>query len=98
MEALHSPRVWKPFLILFAFFALQQISGIYVILFYAVTVLEDIGVKMDAYTGSVGLALVRLVASLLGVGLAGHFGRRTLACASGFGMAVAAAGVAFSMR
>ncbi|XP_043280668.1 facilitated trehalose transporter Tret1-like [Venturia canescens] len=98
IEALHSPRVWKPFLILFAFFALQQLSGIYVILFYAVTVLEDIGVKMDAYTGSVGLALVRLVASLLGVGLAGYFGRRTLACASAFGMAVSAGGVALSMR
>ena len=98
LEALHSPSVWKPFIILFLFFGLQQISGIYVILFYAVTVLEDIGVMIDGYAGSVGLALVRLAASLVGVALAGHFGRKTLACASGFGMAFSAAGVALSIR
>lgn len=90
--------MWKPFIILFFFFALQQLSGIYVILFYAVTVLEDIGVSIDEYLGSVGIGAVRLLASILGAALARSFGRKTLACASGLGMALSALGVALSVR
>ncbi|XP_015513921.1 facilitated trehalose transporter Tret1 isoform X1 [Neodiprion lecontei] len=98
LKALYKPNVWKPFLTLFFFFALQQLSGIYVILFYAVTVLQDIGVSIDEYAASVAIGGVRLFSAILGAGLARSVGRKKLACVSGLGMAVFAAGVALSMR
>ncbi|XP_015602805.1 facilitated trehalose transporter Tret1 isoform X2 [Cephus cinctus] len=98
LTAIWRPNMWKPFLILFFFFAFQQLSGIYVILFYAVTVLSEIGVSVDEYLGSVGIGVVRLIFSIVGAGLARTFGRRPLACASGLGMAVSAVGVALSIR
>ncbi|XP_011160838.1 facilitated trehalose transporter Tret1 isoform X2 [Solenopsis invicta] len=97
-RALHKSNVWKPFLILLAFFALQQLSGIYVILFYAVSVLENIGIDVNEYAASVGMGVIRLFASILGAGLANSFGRKILAFVSGFGMATAAVGVALSFR
>ncbi|XP_077268789.1 trehalose transporter 1-like protein isoform X2 [Temnothorax americanus] len=98
LRALHKPNVWKPFLILLAFFALQQLSGIYVILFYTVNVLKDIGIDVNEYAASVGMGVIRLFASILGAGLANSFGRKILAFASGSGMAAAAVGVALSFR
>ncbi|XP_014477239.1 PREDICTED: facilitated trehalose transporter Tret1-like [Dinoponera quadriceps] len=98
LRALHKPNVWKPFLILLVFFALQQLSGIYVILFYAVNVLKDIGIDINEYTASVGVGVIRLFASILGAGLANNIGRKTLAFVSGSGMAIAATGVALSSR
>lgn len=97
-KALNKPTVWKPFLTLFFFFALQQLSGIYVILFYAVTVLQDIGVTVDEYAATVAIGGVRLFAAILGAGLAKSVGRKQLACVSGLGMALSAAGVALSIR
>ncbi|XP_076293264.1 trehalose transporter 1-like protein isoform X1 [Lasioglossum baleicum] len=100
VKALHMPSVWKPFLILLVFFALQQMSGIYIILFYAVNVLEDIGLNIDVneYTASVGIGVIRLFASIAGAGLANSFGRKVLASISGLGMAVSAVGVALTFR
>ncbi|XP_076654554.1 facilitated trehalose transporter Tret1 isoform X1 [Halictus rubicundus] len=100
IKALHMPSVWKPFLILLVFFALQQMSGIYIILFYAVNVLEDIGLNIDVneYTASVGIGVIRLFASIAGAGLANSFGRKVLAFISGIGMAVSAVGVALTFR
>lgn len=98
LRALHKPNVWKPFLILLTFFALQQLSGIYVILFYVVSVLKDIGIDVNEYAASVGMGVIRLFASILGAGLANSFGRKILAFASGFGMATAAVGVALAFR
>jgi len=98
LRTLRMPNVWKPFLILLTFFTLQQLSGIYVILFYAVNVLRDIGIDMNEYAASVGMAFIRLFASILGAGLANNLGRRVLAFVSGFGMAIAAMGIAFFFR
>lgn len=98
LRALHMPNVWKPFLILFLFFSFQQLSGIYVILFYAVNVLRDIGMNVNEYATSVGMAIVRLLAAILGAGLANNFGRKTLAAASGFGMTISAIGIALAFR
>lgn len=98
LRALHMPNVWKPFLILLIFFTLQQLSGIYIILFYAVSVLEDIGIDINEYAASVGMGVIRLFASILGAGLANIFGRKSLAFVSGFGMAITAMGIALSHR
>ncbi|XP_072747930.1 trehalose transporter 1-like protein [Anoplolepis gracilipes] len=98
LRALHMPNVWKPFLILLIFFTLQQLSGIYVILFYAVNVLLDIGVNVNEYVTSVGIGVIRLFASILGAGLANIFGRKSLSFISGIGMAITAIGIALSFR
>lgn len=97
-KALHEPCVWKPFLILLAFFALQQMSGIYIILFYTVKLLEYIGIDLNEYSASVGIGVIRLFASIAGAGLANCFGRKVLAFISGLGMAISAVGVALSYR
>ncbi|XP_006565859.2 facilitated trehalose transporter Tret1 isoform X3 [Apis mellifera] len=98
LKALHMPSVWKPFLILLVFFAFQQTSGIYIILFYTVNILEDIGIELNEYSASVGIGVIRLFASIAGAGLANSFGRKTLAFFSGLGMAVSAVGVALAYR
>ncbi|XP_020281375.1 facilitated trehalose transporter Tret1-2 homolog isoform X2 [Pseudomyrmex gracilis] len=98
LRALHMPNIWKPFLILLIFFVLQQLSGIYVILFYAVSMLKDTGIDVNEYAASVGIAVIRLFASIFGAALANHFGRKSLTFASSFTMAVAASGIALSFR
>ena len=98
LKALHMPSVWKPFLILLVFFAFQQMSGIYIILFYTVNILEDIGIELNEYSASVGIGVIRLFASIAGAGLANSFGRKTLAFLSGLGMTVSAVGVALAYR
>lgn len=98
LRTLHMSNVWKPFLILLAFFALQQLSGIYIILFYVVNMLKDTGIDVNEYAASVGVGVIRLFASILGARLANNIGRKTLAFVSGFGMAIAATGVALSSR
>lgn len=98
LKAVHMPSVWKPFFILLAFFAFQQISGIYIILFYAVNVLKDIGIDLNEYSASVGIGVIRLFASIAGAGLANSFGRKVLAFVSGLGMTISAVGVALAFR
>ncbi|XP_076241193.1 facilitated trehalose transporter Tret1 isoform X2 [Calliopsis andreniformis] len=98
LKALHMPSVWKPFLILLAFFALQQMSGIYIILFYTVNILKDIGIDLNEYSASVGIGVIRLFASIAGAGLANSFGRKALAFVSGLGMAISAVGVSLAFR
>ncbi|XP_017798552.1 PREDICTED: facilitated trehalose transporter Tret1 isoform X1 [Habropoda laboriosa] len=96
--ALHMPSVWKPFLILLGFFTFQQMSGIYIILLYTVSVLKKIGIDLNEYTASVGIGVIRLFASIAGAGLANSFGRKVLAFVSGLGMAISAVGVALAYR
>ncbi|XP_017761533.1 PREDICTED: facilitated trehalose transporter Tret1-2 homolog isoform X2 [Eufriesea mexicana] len=97
-KALHTPNVWKPFLVLLTFFTLQQMSGIYIILFYTVNILKDIGIELNEYSASVGIGVIRLFASVAGAGFANSCGRKILAFISGLGMAISAVGVALSYR
>ncbi|KAL2742823.1 facilitated trehalose transporter Tret1 isoform X2 [Vespula maculifrons] len=98
LKAFYMPNVWKPFVILLLFFALQQLSGIYIMLFYAVNVLEDIGVSVNEYAASVGIGVIRLFASIVGAILAINVGRKALAFTSGFGMALSAMSIALAFR
>ncbi|XP_008559710.1 facilitated trehalose transporter Tret1 [Microplitis demolitor] len=91
-------NIWRPFIILFIFFALQQLCGIYIILFYAVNFLKDIGTDIDEYVASVGVGVIRLAAAILGAGLANHFGRKSLACTSALGMALSSGGIAVAIK
>lgn len=83
------PTVWKPFFTLCGFFLLQQGSGIYIILYYAVNFFQKVGSSMDAWKASISMAVMRLVMSVIGSVFIQNFGRRSLAMISGLGMALA---------
>ncbi|XP_075227470.1 facilitated trehalose transporter Tret1-like isoform X2 [Lycorma delicatula] len=82
------PSVWKPFLILIIFFLFQEGSGIYIVLYYAVNVFQNVGSTMDDYVASIIVATVRLLMSITGSVCIQHFNRKTLAITSGLGMAI----------
>lgn len=83
------PTVWKPFFTLCGFFMLQQGSGIYIILYYAVNFFQKVGSSIDAWQASISMAVMRLLMSVVGSIFIQNFGRRTLAMISGAGMALA---------
>jgi facilitated trehalose transporter len=62
-------RVYKPFLVLTGLFVFQQLSGAYVIIFYAVDIFMKIGGNfsdsVDAYIASVGLGIIRFAMSIV---------------------------------
>ncbi|XP_054278714.1 facilitated trehalose transporter Tret1-2 homolog [Macrosteles quadrilineatus] len=83
-----SPSVWKPFLILITFFAFQEGSGLYIMLYYAVNFFQESGSTMNKYVLCIIVASVRLVMSVVGTVAIKKFNRRTMACVSGAGMAL----------
>lgn len=83
------PTIWKPFLLLLAFFFFQEGSGIYVVLYYAVSLFQEVGTEMNEYVASIWVACMRLVMSILGALAIQRLNRTTLACMSGVGMFVA---------
>ena len=62
-------RVIKPFLVLTVLFVFQQLSGAYVIIFYAVDIFMKIdgnfGANLDAYMASVVLGIIRFAMSIV---------------------------------
>lgn len=86
-----SPAVWKPFVILVCFFVLQEASGIYIILYYAVNFFQVAGSTLDNNVASIAVALLRLIMSVTGSVCIQHMNRRTMAMASAVLMAVSMA-------
>ncbi|XP_046388749.1 facilitated trehalose transporter Tret1-like [Ischnura elegans] len=84
------PTCYKPMFILFTLFLIQQFSGIYITLFYAVGVFEEMGGgALNAYIASVLVGMIRFFMSLVNIWLFKSFGRRPLCIFSACGMAVA---------
>lgn len=77
-----------PFIIMLSYFFFQQFSGLFVIIYYAVDIIQSSGVTMDPYLGAVLIGLTRLVGSLLVAGVSRKYGRRIPSIVSGFGMAI----------
>ncbi|XP_025421187.1 facilitated trehalose transporter Tret1-like isoform X2 [Sipha flava] len=86
-----APAVWKPFLILVCFFVLQEASGVYVILYYAVNFFQVAGSTLDNNLASIMVALLRLIMSITGSICIQHLNRRTMAITSAVLMAVSMA-------
>lgn len=82
------PEVWKPLLILNTFFLFQQISGVFVVIFYAVDIADDAGVHTDGYLVSVLIGATRLLVTVAISYASKRFGRRPLTVVSGVGMTV----------
>ncbi|XP_063218942.1 facilitated trehalose transporter Tret1-2 homolog [Bacillus rossius redtenbacheri] len=89
LKPFFKPSAWKPFLILMVFFLFQEGSGIYVFLYYAVSVFQDAGSGLNEFVSSIVVGVLRLVMSVVGTVLIKNFGRKTLAVASGLGMTLA---------
>nr|XP_012139367.1 PREDICTED: facilitated trehalose transporter Tret1 isoform X2 [Megachile rotundata] len=77
-----------PFAIMVSYFFFQQFSGIFVVVYYAVNIIENAGITLDPYLGAVLIGLTRFVGSVLVACLSGRFGRRIPSIASGAGMTV----------
>ncbi|XP_025410402.1 facilitated trehalose transporter Tret1-like isoform X2 [Sipha flava] len=99
------PTVTRPVRVLAIVFLLQQLSGCYPVIFYAVPVIRTVmGVTdLDAADGQpsqmdalIALGVVRLLASVVACMLSPHVGRRPLMIASSLAMACSAALVALT--
>lgn len=77
-----------PFGIMLAYFFFQQFSGIFVVIYNAVGIMEKSGVEVDPYLGAVLIGVARLIASLLTAGVSRKFGRRIPSMISGVGMTI----------
>jgi MFS family permease len=87
-SALLRPEVWKPLLILNAFFLFQQMSGVFVVIFYAVDIAQEAGVHADGHLVSVLIGATRLLVTVAVSYASKRFGRRPLGVTSGVGMTV----------
>jgi hypothetical protein len=87
VSGLLRPEVWKPLLILNTFFLFQQMSGVFVVIFYAVDIAQEAGVHADGYLVSVLIGAARFLVTVAVSYASKRFGRRPLAVASGVGMA-----------
>ncbi|XP_011876592.1 PREDICTED: facilitated trehalose transporter Tret1-2 homolog isoform X3 [Vollenhovia emeryi] len=77
-----------PFGIMLSYFFFQQFSGIFVVIYNAVGIMEKSGVKVDPYLGAVLIGVARLIASLLTAGVSRKYGRRIPSMISGIGMTI----------
>lgn len=92
--------VLKPFVLLIVFFMFQEMSGIYVILYYAVDFFKAVGTSVNEFTASIIVGGVRVFMGVVGACLINSFRRRTLAAVSGLllGIAMLAAAICDSLN
>ncbi|CAH0549761.1 unnamed protein product [Brassicogethes aeneus] len=81
------PQTVKPFFILITLFFLQELSGIYTILFYAVSFFDEANLEMDKYIASIIVGVIRFTVSILAAVLINKYGRKILCIFSNVGMA-----------
>lgn len=87
-EMYFSAATIKPFFILVSLFFLQELSGIYTILFYAVNFFEETNLDLDNYISSIIVGVIRFGMSIVTAILVNKYGRRLLCMASSGGMSV----------
>jgi len=88
MALMRRPSFFIPFLVLNAFFFVQQFSGVNAVAFYSVTILKEVMPNINEYLATIIIDLVRFVISVGGVILLKRFGRKTLAVISAIGTGI----------
>lgn len=92
------PELYKPFLIMILFFAIQQFSGIFVIFIYAAQFSLEAGIAMDEFLSAVIIGVIRCATTLLMAFVSDKFGRKPLVVASGIGMFISMLGLAICAK
>ncbi len=93
-ESISSRRYTLPIFLAVSIGLLNQLSGINAILYYANSIFASAGFNSNsAALQTVGIGLVNLIATLLGMSLIDKLGRKTLLLIGSVGMLVALAGV-----
>lgn len=86
------PSTLKPVTILFFIFLFQQLSGGYVVIFYAIQIFQIVGGNFeedfDEYDTLVFMGLIRFAMSIIAVIASRRVGRRPLSILSGLGMCI----------
>lgn len=85
---LKEPTFYKPFLIVLTYFFFQQFTGTFVVVFYAINIVEEAGVNIDAYLAIVLIALTRVIGSFIVSFGSKYYGRRPPSIFSGAGMTI----------
>lgn len=75
-----------PAFILLGYFFFQQFSGIFAVVYYAVQISKDSGVKIDNHLNAILIGLTRLIGAILVAWVSRRLGRRPLSIVSGAGM------------
>ncbi|KAF6207877.1 hypothetical protein GE061_016326 [Apolygus lucorum] len=88
IKALSRPEAYKPLLLMNIFFLFQQLTGIFVVIFYAVDVVREAGVTTNPFVVAVLIGLTRLLFTILAAYMSKKLGRRPAALISGVGMTV----------
>lgn len=90
MSIIRDPGVLKPLIIINVFNILQLSSGTYIIVFYAVDMIKDIGDgNVDNYLAAVVTAVIRFIFSIVSCIVLLKMGRRSLGIVSALGTALA---------
>ncbi|XP_050315674.1 facilitated trehalose transporter Tret1-like [Anthonomus grandis grandis] len=87
-ELYMSPETIKPFFLLVILFLLQELSGIYSILYYAVQFFGETNLQINDYISSIFVGTIRFLMSIVCALLIQKIGRKTLCTFSSFGMAL----------
>lgn len=95
------PTVYKPIIVLLILFVFQQLSGPYVIIFYAVDLFREIGGHfqhgIDEYVSLVLLGSIRFVMAIICMIVSKFVGRRPLLLMSAIGMTLSSLIAGFYM-
>jgi hypothetical protein len=86
LKLMKEPSAYKPFLIINIFNTLQILSGSYIVIFYAIEIInEAAGPSFNSLEAATYSAVIRLVFSLIGCFLLLRITRRTMCMFSGIG-------------
>lgn len=89
-NSIREPQVFKPLLILFVLFLLQQLSGGYVLIFYTLNIFRNLGSdfasSVDENLASLLLGSIRLIMAIVAAMLSQKCNRKTLLYISTIGM------------
>ncbi|XP_028140608.1 facilitated trehalose transporter Tret1 isoform X1 [Diabrotica virgifera virgifera] len=97
-EMYFGPQTVKPFLILVGLFMLQEFSGIYTLLMYAVNFFKETHVPLNDYVASIIVGAIRFSMSVVIAYLINIYGRKTLCTMSSIGMALTMSVVAIYVK
>lgn len=86
IKAFRRPESYKPLLIMNGFFLFQQLTGTFVVIFYAIAIVHEAGVTTDPFVVAVLIGVSRLIFTIVAAWMSRKFGRRPTALISGIGM------------